>query len=285
MDKLKELATASEGVKLSDLAKDAETANVNFERLARTWTGSEDDLRGMWRELNRSNEAVWDSIRAAQKRGDNSNLEERLHAESAATMKLRDEIGQQIGVTQEATAQYEAYVKAGGPELDAKNRAIQAFSDSVQSALQDAGSAWEDYNDDGKTSLDEYNQHIEDQIKSIADYQANIKTLSGTLTQDALNYVLSLGEDAAPIIQAFVDAPLAQQQRTAANWASLGKQSSAAYKTALQNDLANSTVSGPHVVIDDVDTSRIPGMIQQTLNGHRFEVPVFATPKIGAAVG
>lgn len=283
VDKLKALATATDDVKLTDLRKDAESANVSFEKLARTWGGSEKDLRDLWRQVDGTNDSLWEQIRAAQQRGD-ANLEEKLRGEARATLELRQQIGQQIGVTHEATDAYKAWVAAGGPELQAKADALQSFADSVKSSLSDAGSAWEDYNQDGTTSLDEYNAHIEEQIKSINSYQENVKAISASVSQDALNYILSLGTDAAPIIQAFVDAPLDQQQRTAANWDSLGKQSSSAYKSALQNDLANSVVSGPKVVIDDVDTSRIPGLIQQTLNGHKFEVPVWANPRVGNAV-
>lgn len=283
VDKIKDLATATEGVKLTDLRDDAEAANVSFARLARTWGGSENDLRALWRQVDGTNDSLWEQIRAAQARGD-ANLEEQLRGEARATVELREQIGAQIGVTHEAADAYKAWVEAGGPELQAKADALQAFSDSVKSYLSEAGSAWEDYNKDGTTSLDEYNSHIEEQIGAVNKYQENVKAVAGVLSQDALNYILSLGTDAAPIIQAFVDAPLAQQERTAANWDSLGKQSSSAYKSALQNDLANSVVQGPRVVIDDVDTSRIPHMIQQTLDGHRFTVPVYAQPNIGRAV-
>lgn len=283
VDTLKDMATATDGIKLADLAKDARTANLDLRKLGAALGGDVDALKEMWRETGKSNDAIWEATRAAQARGD-ANLEEKLNGESRATLKLQQQIGQQIGISKEAEAAYRAFVAAGGPELEVKSAALDSFAQSVQDALQDAGSAWEDYNQDGTTNLDEYNQHIEESIASTAAYQANVKTISQQVSQDALNYLLSLGEQAAPILQAYVDAPLAQQQRTAANWDSLGKTSGTSYTNALKSSIPSS-VPGPTVVIDDVDTSRIIGQIRQTLDGHTFTVNAWANVRVGNAVG
>lgn len=246
VDALKVLATATDDTNLKKLSDLADQAGVSFKQLGATWGGSSDDLRALWREADKNNEAIWESIRAAQARGD-ANLEEKYRGEARAALELRQEIGKQIGVTAEAEAQYEAYVAAGGPELQAKAEATQSYADSVASALHDAGSAWEDYNQDGITSLEEYNQHIEAQVQAIQQYQENMVSASATLSQEALNYIQSLGQDAAPILQAYVDAPLAQQQRTAANWAALGRAASANYTGTLKAGIPTS-VPGTEIV-------------------------------------
>lgn len=278
VDALKTLATTTNNVNLKKLSDLADQANFNFKELGQTWGGSSQDLRVLWRELDSSNDAIWENIRAAQARGD-ANLEEKYRGEARAALELRQEVGKQIGVTKEAEEQYKAYVAAGGPELEAKAEATKAFGDSVKSALQDAGSAFEDFNKDGTTSLDEYNQHIEEQIAATQKYQENMVTASSTLSQQALNYIESLGEDAAPLLQAYVDAPLDQKQRTAANWAQLGAAAASNYTTNLKAGIPGS-VPGPVVNLTANDSA-----LRAAINAQRgVEIPVKLVPTRGGNI-
>lgn len=143
-----------------------------------------------------------------------------------------------------AQEEQQAYIKAGGPELKAKAEATATYAESVQSALQDAGDSWSDYQKGQKVNLDKYNNHMEDSIKAIEDYQNNVKYISGKISQQALNYILSLGEKAAPLLQAYVDAPNDMQARTAANWDRLGKRASDAYNQSLQDGVP-AAIDGP----------------------------------------
>ena len=119
----------------------------------------------------------------------------------------------------------------------------EAYADAVADSLTDAGQSWEDYTDDGIVNLDKYNDAIEAQAEAVRAYETNLVAVSKDLSAEALTYISSLGPSAAPLLQAFVDAPLAERQRTAANWDRLGRVATDGYKgsfnltTTVQNEL------------------------------------------------
>lgn len=107
--------------------------------------------------------------------------------------------------------------------LDYVRETTETYNDSVQGALESAGEAWEQYVDNGVIDLDAYAQAMEDQIASVGRYEENMVSASERLTTEALGYLQSLGYEAAPLLQAFVDAPLAEQERLAGIWDQLGQ--------------------------------------------------------------
>ena len=109
----------------------------------------------------------------------------------------------------------------------------ESYRGAVADALTGAGESWEEYTENGKVNLAEYNTAIEEQAKAVEQFEQNLVTASASLSQEALDYVRSLGPEAAPLLKSFVDAPLSEQQRTARNWDVLGRAATDGYKESL----------------------------------------------------
>lgn len=107
------------------------------------------------------------------------------------------------------------------------------YAEAVVDSLADAGSAWEDYTKDGVLNLDEYNAAIEKQYEAVEKYERNMVRASGYLSDEALNYVRSLGPEAAPLLEAFFDAPLEERERTAENWDKIGRATTDGYASGI----------------------------------------------------
>lgn len=106
----------------------------------------------------------------------------------------------------------------------------EEYAGGVESALSKAGEAWEEYTQDGILNLEEYNKAIEEQYQAVQDFERNMVLASSQLSSEALSYIRSLGPEAAPLLQAFIDAPLKERQRTARNWDLIGSTSSTGYE-------------------------------------------------------
>ena len=106
----------------------------------------------------------------------------------------------------------------------------ESYADAVTDSLTEAGQSWEDYTEDGIVNLAKYNDAIEAQAEAVRAYEENMVTVSKDLSAEALTYIASLGPSAAPLLQSFINAPLAEKQRTAANWDTLGRASTDGYK-------------------------------------------------------
>lgn len=128
------------------------------------------------------------------------------------------------------------------------------YAGSIQEAYDEAGSAIEEFVEDGKFNLDEYNKHLEESADAIRNYQTNVVAASAYLSEQALDYVRSLGPSAAPALQAFIDAPNDQKARTAANWHEQGVVASGAYRQSLAAGIPDS-IPGPTVRIGNIDDS------------------------------
>lgn len=179
----------------------------------------------------------------------------------------------------------EVWAETGAAALQAQSEATQSYADSVEGAMQSAGSSFEKFTKKGKVNLDHYNDSLEDSVQAITDYQENMVTASQTLSQNALNYIESLGQDAAPLLQAYVDAPNGMKTRTAANWDALGSASGAAYTEGLKAGIPNS-VPGPVVTpymapISQADLDRARGEAQRYLDAHPLRAGAVAYTRNG----
>lgn len=160
---------------------------------------------------------------------------------------FRQELADQAGTVTDATQLYNDMQTAlsGLDDTAAETaEATATYQTSVVEALDEAGRAWEKYTEDGKTNLDAYNDHIEAQAKAILAFEGNLVTASSELSAEALNYVKSLGPEAAPLLKAFLDAPVAEKKRTAANWDALGRATTDGYSEGLALDKATADALG-----------------------------------------
>ncbi len=247
VDKLKELATETDSVGLKELARVASEAGGDFRDLAQAYAGNTEGLKDLWRAADARLAQSQQEIRAAEQSGRYSALElKAMQDKIDAQQKYQGYLGQALDVTRQATEQERLYAEAGGPELAAKAQSLDDYASKVQDALTESGEAWEQYTHDGVVNLDEYNAAIEASAAAVEAYQANMVTASATLSEEALNYIRSLGPAAAPLLQAYVDAPLEQKQRTAQNWATLGKTAADSYTNDLKANIPGE-VQGPTI--------------------------------------
>ena len=165
-----------------------------------------------------------------------------LYVDLAADARgFRDALQDEAGLAAEAATVHRELADAVASVDDAARDSAQATSDyrdAVADSLNDAGTSWTDYVKNGKLNLAEYNKAIEDQAKAVEQFERNLVTSSATLSAEALGYIRAMGPEAAPLLQAFVDAPLDQQRRTAANWDRLGRVATDGYVEGLALDTA-----------------------------------------------
>jgi hypothetical protein len=252
VDALKDLASNTDDptTNLAALEKAVQNTQISFRDLASGLAGTDrgaitESLKQVNAEIKRNNEEMTGGTQAVSDYGIaggqlNEALSKQQETLTGAADKLK-EAGKQYDA---AAAAEKAWVDAGGPELQAKADATASYVDSIASDLSDAGADWEDYaTKEGGLDLGAYIAAFQAKADAMRDYQANMATASHDLNQDALNYISSLGTDAAPLLAAFVNAPLGQKQQIAQIWSTLGAQSRDSYQGTLNGQPVTLTPS------------------------------------------
>ncbi|ROP64691.1 hypothetical protein [Curtobacterium sp. ZW137] len=242
-DALKDMATTTDdgSTSLKDLRAAAERSGESYKDLAQAAAGHTDAIA---KQIKRAEEqkTAWQQSGQAILEADDA-----LGSSSNNRTKALDDyiayLRQAQKASKDAATEQKNFAEAGGPALQQAAEATQNYADGVQDAYAQAGSSIEDYVKDGKFNLQAYTDNAKTQFEAIQSYQSNMVTLSQTLSSQALQYVESLGPDAAPAIAAFVKAPLAQQKATADVWDKLGSTSGTSYNNSLQGQLNASPAS------------------------------------------
>lgn len=270
VDALKQMAVQTDAsqVSLADVRKQAELLGIPFQQLARAYVDGGNATQYAIDKTNQLLDA--EKERLFQQQLATSQAGGAVPAENERTRALekqRDSLVKARDAAKAARQEQADYLASGAADLQATAAATDSYASSVQDALTGAGADWEAYQTKQGVNLRKYNEHLERSLRATAEYQLNIGKASKTLTQDALNYIESLGTDAAPLLQEFVDAPKGLQARTAANWNSLGRASSDAYKQQLADGipthLKGTTVSvdadltAYHAALNTIDRSPI----------------------------
>ena len=213
----------------------AEKYGVNMSDVTRAVTGDQRALDAVMGELNRRiGEQEAAALAAAQATGDMGIAA----VDGAGPMReFRDAVAEEASMVSEAVEFNRSLAGAIGEVSDAATDSAAITEDyraAVADSLTGAGESWQQYTKNGKVNLAEYNKAIEEQAKAVEQFEVNVVTASRNLSQEALDYVRSLGPEAAPLLQSFVDAPLAQQERTARNWDMLGRAATDGYRESVQ---------------------------------------------------
>lgn len=236
-DALKDMATTTDdgSTSLKDLRQAAERSGESYKDLAQAAAGHTDAIdKQIKRAVEQKN--AWQQSGQAILEADDaigSSSNNRTKALDDYIAYLRDA----QKASKDAATEQKNFAEAGGPALQQAAEATQNYADGVQDAYAQAGSAIDDYVKDGAFNLQAYTDNAQKQFDAIQSYQSNMVTLSQRLSSQALQYVESLGPDAAPAIAAFVKAPLDQQNATAAVWDALGSTSGTSYNNSLQDQL------------------------------------------------
>lgn len=225
--------------KLKDLASEADPANDSLIKLRRTARDAGSDYRdlaqayagnskGLNELLQHTKQAIDGNMQAAA----SANMHTDAGLEQYRTsMKQASALGAYAAKLQEAKNKIDkakeseqAWKEAGGPDMERKAQDAADYADSISGALAEAGADWEKFaTKEGGVNLKKYEADLQQKVTAIKNYQANLSIASGQMSQDAREYLVSLGTDAAPLLNEFVHAPLNQRDKIAADWDMLGK--------------------------------------------------------------
>lgn len=285
VDKLKELAanTDDAGVNLAKLDDLTKRSKGSYEDVAQAYAGNSEALRDL---VKRGDDHIRQLTEQSARTDANNDAQRRAYGglidQIRAQSELNDYLDQAADKADEAAKNERLYAESGAAEMATKAEQIR----SIDQAYDDAAGAAEDYTnaETGIFDVQKYIDAMTAKAAALDAYKDNFAKAALTLSPEAQAFIQSQGEEsAAQFTAAYVAAAPDQQARLNAIWTTAGKTSADSYANSIRSNLPP-TIQGPQVVITDVDTSRIPGMIQQTLNGHKFEVPVWANPRVGAAV-
>lgn len=240
-DALRELASNTEDGEdsLTSLRKEAEAAGVSVKDYQLANAGSAKATKSALKEARDEYSKLADKMSEGE--GVTNGL-------SKAEQKRQRELGNTIGTLLELRqAQDDAkqsakdYAASGAEAAAAAGEAAESYSSAVQDAYAEAGSSIEDYVENGVLNLDKYQAATQKNLDAIVGYQRNMSDAQGVLAKGghdtAIQYLQKLGPDAAPLIQAFVDAPKAKQDELARIWDGLGSASASSFGNSLQGDL------------------------------------------------
>jgi hypothetical protein len=250
-DKIKELAVETDTSKdnLKDISVLADRAAVPLDTLAEAYAGNTDGLD----EMIEKNDELYARGRdsgSSWAKAFGSDADKAEQDMRAASGSIADSLREVKDRTDAAAESEKLWVEAGGPELVAKSEATAAYAESIQSSLLDAGGSWEDFADDeGGLDLAAYVANFEAKAAAITDYQSNVAIASSTLNTEALGYIETLGADAAPLLDAYVNAPLDQQADLERVWSKLGTAGGETFTADLAANVPDS-MEGPSVKVD-----------------------------------
>jgi hypothetical protein len=278
-DAIKDMALATEDgeTTLSDLRETADDAGVPFEKLAKAMAGDSEALGELLAATEEQIDAL-DKQNVSQDAVAGSGLRAASAADTqrAGLIALREKLEEQKETQDAASESAQNYADTNAAALAAAAESAEDYSDSVQDAYADAGASIDEFTENGTFNLQKYTEESKKQADAVAAYQLNMATLSKTLSEEALSYVASLGPDAAPLIDAFVKAPLDQQQATADVWSRLGQTSTDAFGNKVQTNLNGSNFSST------VDLQANDAALQRYLRTTSLRMGVTLVPADGS---
>lgn len=242
-DAIRNLATETDDGEqsLASLRDTADKTGQPFERLVKAFAGDREELDKLIEASDRHIDSLGEqATKSYQGAAGFARATSGAEKQRDALIELRDQLEDTKATTDDAAEASRLYAEVDDGLAEKASRA-EDYAETLSSAYADAGSSIDDFVKDGVFNLDEYNAAMEASAAAINNYQQNVVAASEQLSDDALAYIQSLGPDAAPALQAFIDAPLDQKQRTAANWDAIGQTSSSAFKNKMTNDLSGAS--------------------------------------------
>lgn len=216
------------GVSMADVARGIAGDQAGLDRAMETLNRKIEEQRRLLQDVHGDDEQ-----RDRQRRA--------IYGQIAGLEQFRDAISREADTAAGAAGLNQELTDAISGMSDAVHDSAQAteeYQSKVAEALDSAGESWQKYVQDGVVNLGAYNDAIAAQAAAVQGFEANLVTASKLMSDEALGYLRAMGPEAAPLLDAFLNAPLAQQQRTAANWDMLGRASTDGYRQGLALDQA-----------------------------------------------
>lgn len=277
VDKLKELAaeTDDSAVSLTKLRKGTGSSVTDYKELAQALVGAGGNLDSLISKYK-------DEAAQLRVRYHNSGS---LNQELIQQAQAYDQIVTQLEDTKDATNQaqeaQEAYVQAGGPELEQKAQLI----DQLNSAYDDAAGAVDDYvnKETGVFDTQKYIDAMNAKLTALSEYQTLLAQSS--LSTSAKSYLTSLGSEAASqLMQAYKNGTDAQKRNLDQIWGEAGKSNSAQYVTGVRNAIPDRIDKAPRLGLDTSDASNQLNQWMSMNQGKRLELQISGRTVTGVKV-
>lgn len=173
--------------------------------------------------------------------------EEMLEA-AAATDEMAgatDEAAQAAEEAREAHAQWITElggISAGFVSLSDALSTVQgdtrAWAEEQAAAVEDAEVTWEDFYDGFSVNLDNYLAELESMVEAQANWQTNMSSLVGRVSDDTLDELARLGPEGAPLVQALVDGSAEQLAEFDALFTQSGADANESWANGLESQKA-----------------------------------------------
>ncbi len=113
---------------------------------------------------------------------------------------------------------------------------FEDVADSIRKTL-DVGDIWQKLEDDGKASIKALNKALEDQIKALANWQKNLRTIAARGGEDFALTLQKMGPEAAGLIEKIAEATAPEFNKLAENFRRAGELSGTSYAVQLETEL------------------------------------------------
>lgn len=100
--------------------------------------------------------------------------------------------------------------------------AVQEWAQGQADATESAEDSWEDFTANHKFSLDEYLTHLEAMVTAQTNWESNMTSLVGRVSEGTLTELAKLGPEAAPLVAALADASAPELARFEESFAHAG---------------------------------------------------------------
>lgn len=155
-------------------------------------------------------------------------------AAQAALDEMRETYSQWISEIGASSASFATIEGA----LSAHQAATQEWAQGQADATETADDSWEDFYDGQSVNLAEYLAEQESMIEAQANWQENLSSLIGKVSDDTLNYLARLGPEGAPLVAALVDGTADELARFDENFAASGQGAGEAWTEGLRGQQA-----------------------------------------------
>lgn len=274
VDRMKQLATSTDDnvTNLAKLQKSTTNSVSSYKDVAQAIAG----LGGNIDDIARKERDRYEALKVHE-----HNTLDWTSERSNAQKKVVESLEETAKATHEAKAAQDAYVAAGGPELEQKRNLI----DQLNGAYDDAAGSVTDYvnAETGVFDTQRYIDAMNGKLRALGEYQTLLA--QSTLSTSAKSYLTSLGQDAAAqLMQAYKSGTDAQKANLDRIWSEAGRSNSAQYVTGVKNAIPDRIDKEPKIGVDTGDaTNRLNKWIAEN-NGRKVDLQISGRTVTGVRV-
>lgn len=227
---LAEMATTSEGAaQASDLLNAVlQGSSTSTQQAMEHMPGFRDALAGVANEAAAADPSL---------EGLTAEMEESAIAAeeaAAATQELRDSYNEWLTEMGSASASFATIEGA----LAAHQAATQEWAQGQADATESADDSWEDFYDGHTVNLEKYLGELESMVEAQENWQGNMESLVGRVSDATIDHLARLGPEGAPLVAALVDGSAEELARFDELFAESGEGAGLAWAEGLRGQRA-----------------------------------------------